>query len=60
MTLASALLLGLLAHQIPSLAWRVPAYAAVMAVVILLWTKVRGGIDTLRLLIESRVHRSPR
>jgi hypothetical protein len=59
-TLASALLLGLLAHQIPSLAWRVPAYAAVMVLVILLWAKARGGRDVLRLLIESRVHLSPR
>ena len=52
----SALALVLLAHQLAELVWRLSAYTLVMAVVIGLWTSLRGGQDTLRMLAQARTH----
>jgi O-antigen/teichoic acid export membrane protein len=51
----AALSLGALAHQLPSMGLRLPAYAVLMATVILAWVKFRRGADVMRLLIRSRV-----
>jgi O-antigen/teichoic acid export membrane protein len=51
-----ALALGLMAHRIPELLWRVVAYVGLMACVLLLWIKLRDGGATLRVLVQSRVH----
>jgi O-antigen/teichoic acid export membrane protein len=55
-----ALVLGLLAHQLPELAWRVAAYALEMAVVVALWTSLRDGRNILRMLAQSRTHAGSR
>jgi len=46
-------------HQITELAWRLPAYAVVMAVVIALWARLRGGGHIVRMLAQSRTHAVP-
>ena len=58
--LAVALLLGILVHQTLRLGWRLPAYAAVMAAVLVYWIRLRGGADTLRMLLQSRVESTAR
>ena len=58
--LAVALLLGILVHQTLRLGWRLPAYAAVMAAVLVYWNRLRGGADTLRMLLQSRVESTAR
>jgi O-antigen/teichoic acid export membrane protein len=58
-SLITALLLGVLAHQITELAWRLPAYAVVTAVVIALWARLRGGGHIVRMLAQSRTHAVP-
>jgi lipopolysaccharide exporter len=55
LAIAAALSLGALAHQLPGLFLRLPAYALLMTVVILSWVRFRGGADTIRLLMQSRV-----
>lgn len=52
---AAALIFGAFAHQISALAWRLPAYALVMAAVLAAWIRYRGGADILRMLALSRV-----
>jgi O-antigen/teichoic acid export membrane protein len=59
-TLIIALTLGILAHQITDLAWRLPAYAVVMAMVIALWTRLCGGRNILGMLAQSRTHTGSR
>jgi O-antigen/teichoic acid export membrane protein len=55
LTSGTALLLGLLVHRISEIAWRLPAYVAVMVSVIALWTWLLGGAANLRMLVQSRV-----
>jgi O-antigen/teichoic acid export membrane protein len=55
LALAAALGLGAAAHQLPGLSWRLLAYAAVMAGVILWWIRFRGGTEILKSLMRSRV-----
>ena len=50
-----ALGLGSLVHQIPVVIVRPVAYVLLMALVILAWMKFRGGTDTIRILMRSRV-----
>jgi hypothetical protein len=58
--LSMALVLGILVHQTLPLTWRIPAYAAVMAAVIVVWLRFRAGADMLRMLVQSRVPSAPR
>jgi hypothetical protein len=55
-----ALVFGILVHQTLPLTWRIPAYAAVMAAVIVAWLRLRAGADMLRTLMQSRVPGAPR
>jgi O-antigen/teichoic acid export membrane protein len=54
-SVAAALSLGIVVHQIPGLLLRLPSYAAVMALVILGWIKFGRGADILSLVMRSRV-----
>ncbi len=56
---AAALILSTLAHRVPALAWRFPAYGLVMAAVLAGWIRYRGGADILRLLVLSRIDGAP-
>ena len=58
--LAMALAFGILVHQTLPLTWRIPAYAAGMAAVIVAWLRFRAGADMLRMLVQSRVPGAPR
>jgi O-antigen/teichoic acid export membrane protein len=58
--LAMALVFGILVHQTLPLTWRIPAYAGVMAAVIVAWLRFRAGADMLRMLVQSRVPGVPR
>jgi hypothetical protein len=55
LSLGAALIFTALAHQIPVLALRLPAYALAAAGVIGIWIRFRGGADILRMLMQSRV-----
>lgn len=55
LAIAVALSLGALTHQLPGLTLRLPAYALLMAMVILSWIRFRGGTEIMRLLMQSRV-----
>lgn len=55
LALAAALGLGAAAHELPGLALRLPAYALLLAGVILWWIRFRGGAEILRSLMRSRV-----
>jgi O-antigen/teichoic acid export membrane protein len=55
LSLGAALIFSALAHQIPVLALRLPAYALAVAWVIGIWIRFRGGADILRMLMHSRV-----
>lgn len=56
LALGAALMFGALVHQISALSLRVPAYAVVLAAVIGIWIRFRGGADILRLLVNTRVN----
>jgi len=56
LALGAALIFGALAHQIPALSLRLPAYALLLAAVIAIWIRFRGGADILRMLVHSRVN----
>jgi O-antigen/teichoic acid export membrane protein len=58
LALGAALIFGALAHRIPALSLRLPAYAVVLAAVIAIWIRFRGGADILRMLVHSRVNGS--
>jgi O-antigen/teichoic acid export membrane protein len=55
LAILAAVGLGSLAHQVPSIIIRVIAYVLLMALLVVMWMKFRGGADTLRLLMRSRV-----
>lgn len=55
LALAAALSLGALIHRLSSLGLRVPAYALLMASVIVCWARFRGGAHTMRVLMQARV-----
>lgn len=55
LSLVEALILGALAHQLPTLWLRLPAYALATAAVAAIWIRFRGGADILRTLLQSRV-----
>ena len=56
----AALVFGALAHRIPALPWRVPAYAMAMAALIGVWIRYRRGADILRMLMQSRIDSASR
>jgi O-antigen/teichoic acid export membrane protein len=56
LSLGAALIFGALAHQIPMMSLRLPAYALAIAGVIGIWIRFRGGADILRMLMHSRVN----
>lgn len=55
LALVAALGFGALAHLVPGPMLRLAAYALLMALVIYSWIQLRGGADTIRLLMRSRV-----
>jgi len=55
-----ALVFGALAHRIPALPWRVPAYAMAMAALIGVWIRYGRGADILRMLMQSRIDSASR
>lgn len=55
LAIIAAVGLGGLVHQIPSVSARFAAYVLLMALVIVAWMRLRGGADTIRLLMRSRV-----
>jgi hypothetical protein len=55
LALGAALIFGALTHQIPMLFLRFPAYALLLAGVIAIWIRFRGGAAILRMLVHSRV-----
>jgi hypothetical protein len=57
-SLGTALILAAVAHQIPVLLLRIPAYALLMAGLMVGWIRCRGGADILRVLVQSRVDSS--
>jgi len=58
LALSIALTLGAVAHVLPGLPLRLPAYAVLTAIVILWWIRFRGGAEILRILMRSRVGES--
>ena len=51
----AVLILGALAHQLPELIWRLPAYLLLLALLGTSWLRYRGGWATLRQLLRSRI-----
>ena len=55
LAIGAALIFSVLIHQLPEFNFRLPAYALLMAIVILFWIRFGGGTDIIRLLMQSRI-----